>query len=365
MELMLMESYLSDRKQYVEINGEMSTQENILTGVPQGSILGPLLFIIYIADMPEASDIFNFTMYADDTTLTTTLSTAKHNIHSPDQINKAINDISIWLKTNKLSLNIKKTKYMIFHNSGKQFREPDFSIDGTKIERVRDYPFLGLTLDENLSWNKHIEKTRNKISRAIGVINRLKNFLPEEIRVSLYHTMITPYLQYCVLNWGHKISKLEKLQKKAVRIVSLSKYNAHSKPILKKLNLLHVEDIYKISILKFYYKYKRNFLPEAFDYITIKTGEESHGINTRQKKDMTYKTTKTNQSDNSLKIKIPKLINKLPLIYTETIRIHTYKGYANHLKKEFNKSYSENCSILDCYTCRDLNTSSDSTQSNN
>ena len=118
--LNLFSSYLNNRKQYTEINNIKSNMLPITTGIPQGSILGPLLFIIYINDFAQASKMFNFIIYADDTTLSSTLNTFNDNIHN-DNLETLINDelSKLWLKINKLSLNIAKSKYVTFQKANK------------------------------------------------------------------------------------------------------------------------------------------------------------------------------------------------------------------------------------------------------
>ena len=122
--LNLFKNYLSNRKQYVEYDGISSEMLNITTGVPQGSILGPLLFIIYINDMSEVSKIFSFIMYADDTTLSTILKAfqpSTQTLHTDEVINSELDKISDWLIVNKLSLNVTKTKFSIFHKKKKMY----------------------------------------------------------------------------------------------------------------------------------------------------------------------------------------------------------------------------------------------------
>ena len=130
----------------------------ITTGVPQGSILDPLLFIIYINDLPEASQIFKCIMYADDTTFFSTIqsfNTCDKNVEH--QINTELNKVCEWLKTNKLSFNIKKSKYILFQVTNKKTISFSLTIDDIGIERVQIFNLLGLTIHENLSWNNHIE----------------------------------------------------------------------------------------------------------------------------------------------------------------------------------------------------------------
>ena len=125
-------------------------------------------------------------------------------------------------------------------------------------------------LDKNVSWNNHIQKTASKISQITGIMNRLKNFLPSNILQTIYNSLILPRFNYCLLAWGHKFDRLFKIQKRAVRIVNHSKYNAHTDPIFKSRNLLKLEDIYVSQVLKFYLKFQNGLLPK---YMTKIQGE--------------------------------------------------------------------------------------------
>ena len=185
------QSYLSNRCQFVDFDGTYSTTRSLSTGVPQGSILGPLLFIIYMNDIYVASDKFRAVLYADDSNMISTLcsfdvSLSINNFQRSKlshNINEELKGISDWLAINKLSLNAKKTKFMIFHHRQKRidYLIPKLEINGHDIERVTDFNFLGLTIDQHLNWNPHIQKVSNKIARALGVINRLKRILPAHI----------------------------------------------------------------------------------------------------------------------------------------------------------------------------------------
>ena len=152
--LRLFESYLNERQQYVDLDGTNSNYNRILTGVPQGSILGPLLFIIYINDIAQSSNHFNFIIYADDTTLCSTL---KINADAT-KLNRELNNVSHWLNLNKLSLNVKKTKAMVFRMPQKKIIQPNIQINGSNIEFVENFIFLGITINNKLNWNSHINK---------------------------------------------------------------------------------------------------------------------------------------------------------------------------------------------------------------
>ena len=207
-------SYLTGRSQYVEYNGHKSEELPVTTGVPQGSILEPLLFLIDINDLPLVSNVFNMVMYADDTTLFCNMD----NNVDEHVINNELCKISEWLGANKLSLNISKTKFMVFHTSNRSVTYPVLQINRRPIERVAQFNFLGLILQSNLAWSKHINHVSLKISNTIGILNRLKAIYPSAILQTLYNTLILPCFNYCIIVWGATISDgnlLHRLQKKA------------------------------------------------------------------------------------------------------------------------------------------------------
>ena len=135
-------------------------------------------------------------MYADDTTLSTTLQFNNQSIHNSLVINNALKDFSNWLELNKLSLNVKKTKYMIFHHQNKKFTEPNLYLNNVNIEQVKTFTFLGLIMDDHLTWKAHTNKIASKLSRASGIINKIKNILPLSIKVTLYNTFVLPHIYF-------------------------------------------------------------------------------------------------------------------------------------------------------------------------
>ena len=185
---------------YVEINGITSNVLAISTGMPQGSILGPLLFIIYMNDIPEVSTFFKFILYADDTSLLNSLSISL-NSYDPDMhtINLELSRIYDWLAVNKLSLNLRKTKYMHFHHHNKKLpNNISLQIDSTEIERVTNFIFLGVTINEHLSRKPHIDKICSKISKYIGILNKLniichKIYYVYYIAVLFNHTLVMQF----------------------------------------------------------------------------------------------------------------------------------------------------------------------------
>ena len=167
---LLFSSYLENRKQYTEIDNIKSNMLSITSGLPQGSILGPLLFIIYINDFAQASKMFNFLIYADDTTLSSTLnvfSDNTHDQHLESLINEELVKINDWLKINKLSLNVVKSKFMIFQKKKKNIQILNLKIDNVNIDQVKELNLLGLIIDTNLNWKKHAEKYQMRVLRKL------------------------------------------------------------------------------------------------------------------------------------------------------------------------------------------------------
>ncbi len=166
--------------------------------------------------------------------------------------------------------------YMIFYIPQKWINQLQQNIENIAIDRVSDFKFLGITINEHLSWKSHIDKLSNKISKTMGVLNKLKHFVPLNARVMIYNSLILSHLNYWILAWGYRCEWITKLQKHIVRILSINKYNAQTEPILQILRLLNVNDILKLPELKFHYKYENNLMSYYFQDMLFKPYIHSH-----------------------------------------------------------------------------------------
>ena len=208
-------SYLCNRSQKCSVNGALSSASKLTYGVPQGSILGPLLFLIYINDLPNCLDISCAKMFADDTNITVPGCTFAE---LEQATNSELNNLYNWLKANKLSLNIAKTELMVISTRQKFLAENcseiNIQLDGHPISRVEHTKSLGLNIDDRLSWSNHIKDLCKKISSAIGALRRIRPLISQSTEVQIYNALIQPHFDYCAPVWDGLSSYLcEKLQK--------------------------------------------------------------------------------------------------------------------------------------------------------
>ncbi|KXJ15113.1 putative RNA-directed DNA polymerase from transposon X-element [Exaiptasia diaphana] len=231
------ESYLLNRQQHCSINGHISKDRNLSVGVPQGTLLGPLLFLIYINDLPNSIGLGHSRMYADDTSISFAAQT-KHELQT--LINRELSNVNIWLKSNKLSLNVAKTEFMTIGSRQRlmtQANAPiDIHIESSKIKQVSKTKSIGVIIDETLSWAEHVNYISKKISSAIGALKRVRCFIDQATAAKIYKAIIEPHFNYCSPVFdgiSQKLDdKLQKLQNRAARIVTRSSFDESAKPLL-------------------------------------------------------------------------------------------------------------------------------------
>ncbi len=191
-------TYLKGRKQFVTINGVNSSTKLLEYGVPQGSILGPLLFIIYINDLPNISNITKFILYADDANIFITGS----NIDEVyNKLEYFLTVLLNWVDVNGLVLNLKKTHFIVFSRQAIH-TDREIMIANTEIKRKTEARFLGVIIDEKLTWARHIATIKAKMSRYVGIMYKLKRHLPFQARLQIFHSLVQSHLNFCNLVWG-------------------------------------------------------------------------------------------------------------------------------------------------------------------
>ena len=265
--LKLLASYLNNRKQVCVINNNKSGQETVQCGVPQGSNLGPLLFTLYINDLPMCLEYTQASMFADDTNLSCTGRTPAEIEH---KLNADLSNVNDWLEANRLTLNTGKTEFMLITSKRKlnQFRtDIRIHINGSIIKHVIQKKPLGVTIDNELRWTEHINEQCKKLSSAIALLRKAKPHVPYNDLLRIYNSLVVPYFTYCSTVWNDgnntNLEKLYKLQKRAARIITGSNYETRSKIIFQSLGWNSIDNILKKREFLITFKANRGIAPEC------------------------------------------------------------------------------------------------------
>ena len=337
---------MTHRRQFVEIKSFKSNILPVSYGVPQGSILGPLLFLIFINDIPNNTSL-NILSFADDTTAFT----AGKNLNLLFRdVNIQLNKLYQWLADNSLTMNIEKTKYMIFSPKNNIVIHNSLKINDIELERVTYTKFLGVIVDQNLTWKEHVNLISKKINSGLFVLNRIKSMFPHRALRTLYLSLIHCHLIYGILAWGNSIyvNKLFLLQKRAMRTINNMPYRSHTDPLFRKEKILKIKDIYNWQVSVFVHKYKHTkTLPLSFiDYFPSR----QRNILTRQCNDIYTRIPRTNFSKSSFYHNAPKVWNGLT---SDLKNISKHSLFSQNLKKMMFENYLENvqCTNPLCIQC--------------
>ena len=276
----LFKSYLSNRMQCVKCNGVTSTLLKLICGVPQGSTLGPLLFLLYINDLPTHTT-FKINLFADDTCL---ISSSQNFNNLEHETNQKLEFINNWFISNKLTINYKKTKYMTIYGKKNQKFTVQLKMGDIVLERVKNIKYLGLIMDENLVWKNHIQFLKTKLTSSCNIMYKLRYYVPLKSRISIYYSLFYSYLQYGIICWGSTFKSIWKplltLQKKIIKAMLFKPLHTSCEPLFLELNLLKLPDVYRLELAKHVHKHNSNSLPSAFQnqYVQVNT---THDHSTR------------------------------------------------------------------------------------
>ena len=330
-------SYLDKRYQTCKVNNVRSARKLIECGVPQGSNLGPLLFLLYVNDLPNCLDQAEPSMFADDTNISTSAGSVEK---LETQLNIELDKIYRWLVANKLTLNVSKTEYMIIgscHNLGKIDKDPVIKIGSETVNRVHTSKSLGVIIDDKLKWEDQIDSISKKVSREIGAIKLIKPYVPKKCLTQVYNALVQPYFDYCSLVWQNcKLelqSKLQKLQNRAARIITGDNWEIRSKDVLNKLNWLPLNQRRLTDTLLFMRKIFKDEVPISISNQFQLSVNEQYNLRSNCTM-LKLAKRRTNTLKRSFSYHAAKTLNKLPtdlknLSISEKVFKHNLKDFIN------------------------------------
>lgn len=333
----LFKSYLENRKQCVKSNGAISKILNLNCGVPQRSTLGPLLFLLYINELNVVTS-FKTILFADDTCL---VASGKNNTWLEKETNLKLKKINTWFLANKLTINYNKTNFMVIN--GNKSRRYNFKLmmGENILKQVTSVKYLGVIMDEKMSWKNHIETIKTKLSRACNVVYKLRYIVPLKTLICVYYSLVYSHLNYAILSWGStcksNLESLYTLQKKFLKIMLFHDQRYSTDLLFSKLKLLKFDDIFKIELAKHVHRQQTNQLPSVFSGQYTKA-KDTHTYNTRFATSQQLRTEKykTTFGQRTTTYQGGKLWNNIPLELKQKNSVFK-KGYTKFLMDKYDK----------------------------
>ena len=324
---------MNNRRQYVSSNGKDSSEHIINIGVPQGSILEPFLFLIYINDLYKAVLSGNLSLFADDANY---FDSNKDCFQLIRQVNYNLTSLSAWFIANRLSLNHVKSEAMLFTRKNFYFPMPPIVIDDIPLPYSYSFKFLGLTLDFKLNWKIHLKHIRAKLSAACGIFYRIRNRISLSIAKLIYNGIVYPHIIYCSIIWSSAhISLLQTLfstQRKMIRIIMKTGRRTESSILFYRLNLLKLPDVLLLMTSIFVYKSVNNMIDSPITYNIRDIG----AYNLRNRPHLIIPNHTSMQSKRFLHIRGATTWNNLP---DSIQRARTIFSFKRNLKKYLIDSY--------------------------
>ena len=314
-------SYLQFRKQYVSYDGYNSDLSQVHYGVPQGSILGPLLFVLYINDIVNTSEYLRYILFADDSNFYISHTNINYLL---TLMNQEMDKIQKWVITNKLTINISKTHYMIFHRRKLPLNLEPLSIGETVLERVSNTKFLGITIEDNLKWHKHALTVARKLDKLSGILYQTRHMLTERALKQIYYALIYPNIIYCQTVWGAAgstvIKQVIKSHKRVLRtIVGVGRY-AHTDSFYSNLKILKLEDINIFCCALYVFKSLNNLIVNRYF-----TSRSNDFYSLRDPDLLRLPAARTTQSQSFISYHGVKVWNSLPQDVRNKTSLHSFK----------------------------------------